>query len=71
MGLASILRPCALNFETVPTFLENLCNLFNIQLYFWPYLLLVKSYRSNVNIKGLKSKRKSGVLLDEIFLLFN
>jgi len=41
MELASFHRPCALNFEAAPKFLENLCTLAQDSIIFLSYLLLV------------------------------
>jgi len=72
MELVSFHRPCALNFETAPTFMENLCTLAQDSLTFLALLVIgLNSIDVMQNFKGLKSKSKSVVLLDEISFLFN
>jgi hypothetical protein len=72
MELALFCRPCAMNFETAPTFMENLCTLTQDSLTFLALLLTgLNSTDVTQNFKRLKSRSKSVVLLDEISLLFN
>jgi len=72
MELASFRRPCALNFETALTFMENLCTPAQNSLTF--LALLVTGLNSTdvmQNFKGLKTRSKPVVILDEMSLLFN
>jgi len=72
MELASFRRSCTLNFETAPTFMENLSTRAQYSLTFLALLVTVlNSTDVKQNFKGLKSKNKPVVILDEISLLFN